>query len=321
MEAQSVDFMTLYQDCRLCPRECGVNRSDSAGGRTGFCKETSQLRVSYVGPHFGEEPPLTGTRGSGTIFFPGCSLRCSYCQNYQISRDGLGRPVDLAELVQQVESMIRDHGVHNVNLVTPDHFFPHAFMLISLLRLKGCSLPAVFNISGYQSVPILKLAEPYADIYLPDFKYADRALAAKFSKCRDYPDIALRAIAEMIRQKGFLDSFETSSSPANKGVMVRHLILPGYVENSINALTTLFLEFGALLPVSLMSQYSPVLPHEEDNMNRSLTAEEFQAVYAHALDLGFEHLFVQFPEEKGSAIKPPFLPDFRLTQPFSTPPE
>jgi putative pyruvate formate lyase activating enzyme len=225
--------------------------------------------------------------------------------------------VDLDELVQRVEQMIRDHRVHNINFVTPDHFFPHAFSLISLLRRKGYSLPAVFNISGYQSVPILKLAELYADIYLPDFKYADRALAAKLSRCRDYPDIALRAIAEMIRQKGFLDSFERSSLPANKGVLVRHLILPGYVENSINALTTLFLEFGALLPLSLMSQYSPVLHHEEENLNRGLGAEEFQAVYAHALDLGFEHLFVQFPDEERPGIKPSFLPDFRLNQPFS----
>jgi putative pyruvate formate lyase activating enzyme len=322
MKEQTIDFMALYQDCRLCPRECGVNRSGSGTeGRAGFCKETSQLRVSYVGPHFGEEPPLTGTHGSGTIFFSGCSLRCSFCQNYQISRDGLGWPVDLDELVQRVEQMIRDHRVHNINLVTPDHFFPHAFRLISLLRRKGYSLPAVFNFSGYQSVPILKHAEPYADIYLPDFKYADPALAARFSRCRDYPDLALRAIAEMIRQKGFLDSFERSTPSANRGVMVRHLILPGYVENSVNALTTLFLEFGALLPLSLMSQYSPVLAHKEENMNRTLRAEEFQAVYAHALDLGFHRLFVQFPDEKGPGTKPPFLPDFRLSQPFSTSPE
>jgi putative pyruvate formate lyase activating enzyme len=317
-----VDFMTLYQDCRLCPRECGVNRSDSAGEcRAGFCKETSQLRISYVGPHFGEEPPLSGTYGSGTIFFSGCSLRCSYCQNYQISRDGLGQPVDVDEVVRRVEQMIRDHHVHNINLVTPDHFFPHAFSLISLLRRKGYSLPTVFNVSGYQSVPILKLAEPYADIYLPDFKYADAPLAAKFSRSRDYADVALRAISEMIRQKSFLDTFESGSLLASRGTMVRHLILPGYVENSINALTILFLEFGALLPISLMSQYSPVVHHQEENMNRSLTAEEFQAVYAHAVDLGFVHLFVQFPEERGSSSKPLFLPDFRLTQPFFTPPD
>jgi putative pyruvate formate lyase activating enzyme len=314
--------MTLYQDCRLCPRECCVNRSGrAADGRAGFCGETSQLRISYVGPHFGEEPPLTGIRGSGTIFFSGCSLRCSYCQNFQISRDGLGQPAALNEVVQRVEQMIRSHHVHNINLVTPDHFFPHAFSLISLLRRKGHSLPAVFNVSGYQSVPILKLAEPYADIYLPDFKYADPALAAKFSRAKDYPDVALRALSEMIRQKGFLDTFQSGSLLATRGVMVRHLILPGYVENSVNALTTLFLEFGALLPLSLMSQYSPVLHHEDESMNRSLTEEEFQAVYVHAIDLGFEHLFVQFPEQRDSGMKPPFLPDFRLNQPFSASPD
>jgi putative pyruvate formate lyase activating enzyme len=215
--------------------------------------------------------------------------------------------------------MIRDDRVHNVNLVTPDHFFPHAFTLIASLRRNGCSLPSVFNISGYQALEMLKLAEPYADIYLPDFKYADGTLAARFSRCKDYPDVALRAISEMIRQKGFLDSFEKDAPLAAKGVLVRHLVLPGHVENSLNALTTLFLEFGPLLPVSLMSQYTPVLPHQEESMNRRLSAKEFQAVSDHAADLGLERLFVQFPEENAQGAKPPFLPDFRLDKPFSTP--
>ena len=319
MNSEAIDSSNLFQECRLCPRDCGINRSERAGQKpAGFCRETAQLKVAYVGPHFGEEPPLAGTHGSGTIFFSGCSLRCSYCQNFQISREGMGEALAVDELAERVMKMIKAHSVHNVNFVTPDHFFPHVFRLIFLLRGKGCDLPMVFNTSGYQSIPMLKMAEPFVDIYLPDFKYADPSLAARFSKCKDYSDVALRAISEMILQKGFLDSFESASLLARKGVLVRHLILPGYTENSINVLTTLYLEFGARLPLSLMSQYTPVRHHQEENMNRPVTSEEFQKVYEHAIDLGFENLFVQFPGE-GESRKPnedPFLPDFKKSQPF-----
>ncbi len=312
-----MDSVNAFESCRLCPRECGVDRL--AEGATGFCRETEQLRVAYVGPHFGEEPPLTGTRGSGTVFFSGCSLRCTYCQNFQISRDGMGEVVGVDELAQEVAVMIEAHSVHNVNLVTPDHFFPHVFRLISLLRLRGCDLPIAFNTSGYQSLTMLKTAEPFVDIYLPDFKYADPSLAARFSNCRDYIDTALAAISEMIRQKGFLDSSESGSLLAKKGVLVRHLILPGYVENSLDALTTLFLEYGSLLPLSLMSQYTPVRRYQEESMNRTVRPEEFRLVCDHALDLGFQNLFVQFPAVAplGEPSEEPFLPDFKKSRPFT----
>ena len=309
--------MKAFESCRLCPRECGVNRLE--GGTAGFCREAGRLRVAYVGPHFGEEPPLVGTHGSGTVFFSGCSLRCSYCQNFQISREGVGETLEVEELVEKVAEMIQTRSVHNVNFVTPDQFFPHVFRLVSLLRRSGYGLPVVFNTSGYQSLTMLKAAEPFVDIYLPDFKYSDTALASRFSRCEDYPDVTLKAISEMIRQKGFLDSFARESSLAEKGVLVRHLILPGYTENSVNALTTLFLEFGARLPISLMSQYMPVRRHREVNMNRTVTPEEFRSVYGHAMELGFENLFVQFPAEDGP-IRPretPFLPDFQRSQPFT----
>jgi putative pyruvate formate lyase activating enzyme len=315
-----INLTQWFKQCCLCPRECGVDRLEkSEKSRAGFCRQDSQLTVAYVGPHFGEEPPLTGTHGSGTVFFTGCSLRCSYCQNFQISREGLGENLALMELLTKVEQMILLQHVHNINFVTPDHFFPYVFQLVALLRSRAYHLPTVFNLSGYQSVDLLKAAQEYVDIYLPDFKYADRDLARKFSRCRDYPDVALAALSEMISQKGFLDSVLTGDSLARKGVLVRHLILPGHVENSIDALTTLFVEFGAELPLSLMSQYVPVTPQEAEPLNRCLTEEEFDRVYSHALDLGFEHLFVQFPEEKSPGSKPPFLPDFRLDKPFCTP--
>lgn len=314
------EFLKLYEDCRLCPRACGVNRlKQGSSARSGFCKESAQLRVAYVGAHWGEEPPISGKNGSGTIFFSGCSLKCSYCQNYQISRDGLGRPMDADELFSKVKGMIRESGVHNVNLVTPDHFLPHAFDLTCRLRRDGFDLPVVYNLSGYQAIGPLKSAESFVDIYLPDFKYSEPGLSMALSKCRDYPSVALDAIAEMVRQKGFLDVSDDPFTPAKKGVLVRHLILPGHVENSLNALTTLFLEFGRSLPLSLMSQYHPVIQQQDRHLNAPLAPEAFEKVYAHANDLGFEHLYVQFPDENARHIpdRPPFLPDFRLEQPFA----
>ena len=315
-----MDFMSLYRDCNLCPRRCGVNRfGRGANGREGFCRENHQLRIAYIGPHFGEEPPISGERGSGTIFFSGCSLQCVYCQNHQISKQGLGHSMDVDGLVERAMDMIARHGVHNINLVTPDHFFPSVFQCVSSLRKQGCSLPFVYNLSGYQSLSMLRIGAPYVDIYLPDFKYGDSGLARRLSRCGDYPKVALGALAEMVRQKGFLDVCENGNRIAKRGVLVRHLILPGEIENSLGALTTLFLEFGAALPVSLMSQYYPALPMEGKELNRPLTPDEFERVYTHALDLGFENLFVQFPEQNNdeSTHAPSFVPDFRVEKPFS----
>jgi len=312
-----MNFESLFENCRLCPRDCGVNRlGNEDRNRSGFCRQNHQLRVAYVGPHFGEEPPLTGTHGSGTVFFTGCSLRCSFCQNYQISREGLGRDITVEALCQEVEAMIQDHHVHNINLVTPDHFFPHVVALVLGLRERSHELPVVMNLSGYQSLAMLGMSEAIADIYLPDFKYADPHLSAKLSKCKDYGEVALQAISEMVKQKGFLDAFEKGTALATKGVLVRHLVLPGQMENSINALTTLFLEFGPRLPLSLMSQYTPVVPHRDQDLNRRLRREEFDTVYSHATSLGFERLFVQFPDDNPS-VEAPFLPDFQQDKPFS----
>ncbi|MBN1105337.1 MAG: radical SAM protein [Deltaproteobacteria bacterium] len=311
-----MDLEKFYTECRLCPRECGVDRTK---GQLGYCREAHRPRVAYLGPHFGEEPPLTGTCGSGTLFFTGCSLRCSYCQNYQISREGFGETAEVETLLQGVIDMMDRNSVHNLNLVTPDHFFPHAFALVDLLRRAGYDLPVVYNLSGYQAVPMLKVAEEFADIYLPDFKYSDSGLSSRLSGCRDYPEKALDAVAEMVRQKGFLDPLEEGAPTATRGVLVRHLILPGQVQNSLDVLTTLLLEFGAGLPLSLMSQYTPVLAQREEDLNRFVTGDEFDRVYRHALELGFEHLFVQFPEPGGRVgnRESSFLPDFRLARPFS----
>lgn len=310
-----MDYLSLYKKCELCPRRCGVDRTVSGSEENAFCGQDHQLRVSYIGPHHGEEPPISGTMGSGTIFFSGCSLKCSYCQNHQISRDGIGDITTVEALFEKAREMIQKDPVHNINFVTPDHFLPHVFNLVSLIKENEIDLSILFNTSGYQSIEMLRLSEEFVDIYLPDYKYSENDLSLKLSSCRDYPQRALNAISEMIRQKGFLDSFEHKKDTAEKGVLVRHLILPGKVENSKKALDLLFLEFGEDLPLSLMSQYHPVFDHEDGNMNRPIRTEEFDTVYSHALDLGFRNMFVQFPETCEEA-RPDFLPDFNLKSPF-----
>jgi putative pyruvate formate lyase activating enzyme len=210
--------------------------------------------------------------------------------------------------------MCLERRVHNLNFVTPDHFMPHAARLAFQLKREFPRLPVLYNFSGYQSLDLLKGLEPYADIYLPDFKYSDASLAKRYSGCADYPERAIDAISEMVRQKGFLDVSSSHDELATRGVLVRHLILPGAVENSINALTTLFIEFGPHLPISLMSQYHPVITHKDPVLNRRITNREFEDVYDHAKQLGFEFMFVQFPES--SQKTPSFVPDFRNKQPF-----
>ena len=302
-----------FRCCRLCPRQCGVNRLH---GEIGFCGETAQLRVAWIEPHFGEEPPISGTHGSGTVFFSGCTLQCDFCQNYQLSHLHLGNLTTVADVVQRLETLSVTQGIHNVNFVTPDHFFPYTIEIMSALRKNNIRIPSVYNMSGYERIDSLRGIADCADIYLPDFKYADRQLGERLAHCRNYPVAALDAIAEMVRQKGFLDVFLAGDPDqiARQGVLVRHLILPGQVQNSIDALSMLFLEFGKDLPLSVMSQYHPVDPCRIPGFERRITEDEFQQVYEHALSLGFHHLFVQYPERQNAP--PEFLPDFSQERPF-----
>lgn len=309
----------IFRNCQLCPRDCRADRTAAAPPQPGYCGESAQLRVAAIEAHFGEEPPISGTCGSGTVFFSGCSLKCIYCQNYQISHLHLGKYRTVAQVVAQIERLVQDRHIHNVNFVTPDHFFPQTIAIVNSLHRQGISLPIVYNLSGYQRIESLRLIAPVATIYLPDFKYSDAALAKRLSNASDYPAMALKAIAEMVRQQGFLDSFDAGDAAAaiiaTHGVLVRHLILPGQIKNSIDALTTLFTEFGRALPLSLMSQYYPVRRYRLTFLNRTGTEEEFQAVYQHALALGFNNMFVQFPDS--AASERPFLPDFTRSHPFA----
>lgn len=315
MDAITIDLLYKeYYNCRLCPRNCGVNRHS---GEIGVCGENEHLRVAAIEAHFGEEPPISGIHGSGTVFFTGCSLKCWYCQNYQISHNGVGVVMSVCDVADRLEQLIQHQHIHNINFVTADHFFPHTIDIVQQLAERGQRIPVVYNLSGYQSIASLQMVENSADIYLPDFKYSDADIAAQLSHCRDYPSIAIEAIAEMVRQKGFLDCVDkmgTGNVLASKGVLVRHLILPGQVKNSLEALTMLLIEFGPDLPLSLMSQYCPTRRFSQPYLNRCVTYDEFWEVYSHTQELGFNHLFVQFPDETGK--ERPFLPDFQREKPF-----
>jgi len=310
-----------YKQCTLCPRECKVDRTK---GHTGYCEETDKLHISSICAHFGEEPPISGTNGSGTVFFTGCSLKCCYCQNFQISFEGMGIFYTCEQVVDEINKLVYSHDIHNVNFVTPDHFFPHTIKIVELLREINISIPVLYNMSGYQKVESVKALEEYADIYMPDFKYADKNLAEQLSNAEDYPDRALESLIEMVRQKGFLDSFVEEKQIATKGVLVRHLILPGQVQNSKDILTTLFLEFGNDIPISLMSQYYPTAMLMKNNkftkltyMKRRITLKEFEEVYEHATSLGFRNILVQFPQNfRSKKDKTDFVPDFSKEKPF-----
>lgn len=307
--------LNSYKNCHLCPRECGVDRTLN---HQGICGETATLRIASIGPHYGEEPPISGTNGSGTIFFTGCSLKCLYCQNYQISTEGLGEEWDVSRVVDAISLIYNHHHIHNINFVTPDHFFPHTIEIVKGVRKKGIEIPILYNTSGYQKLSSLHAIEPYADIYMPDFKYSDKKLSIKLSHCEDYPDVALNAVYEMVKQKGFLDTEASRSKPAKKGVLVRHLILPDNVENSKDALTMLFAEFGKDIPISLMSQYFPAHYSKIEFLNRRITNKEFRQVYDHARALGFKNMFVQFPYHfKTEEDKTDFIPDFKKDKPFN----
>lgn len=298
-----------YRECRLCPRDCGANRVE---GKLGVCRETAVCRISSAGPHFGEEPSFTGTRGSGTIFFTGCSSRCFFCQNVQISIENSGRPVTPEELVA-IGRRLAGSGVHNLNFVTPDHFWPHVRHLCLALREEGVAIPTIFNSSGYQRADRVAAYAECMDMFMPDFKFAQPALAKTCMGDERYPDIALEALRKMVELKGFLEPWDpTGLEPARRGVLVRHLVLPGHVENTVEVLRLLRKEFGRLLPLSVMSQFHPMpLCHERKLLTRRIAKEEHEQVHALVEELGFQHVYIQ---DLSCDIE--YLPDFRDDEPF-----
>lgn len=282
-----------YTNCTLCPRQCGVDRT---AGQLGFCKAPAMAVVSKTMLHRWEEPALAGSGGSGAIFFGGCTLGCCYCQNRAISRRPVGKTVDSAGLRAMMEDLIA-RGAENIDLVTPTHYLPTILPALE----KPLSVPVVYNCGGYERAETLKALSGKVDIYLPDFKYADHALSKRLSFAGDYFAAAVGAIDEMLRQVG---APQWEGDKLKKGVIVRHLILPGQVENSLKVLDFLGERYGKNILVSLMRQYTP-MPGLPAPLDRPITDEEYDAV----LSWMFLNDLQGFTQEK-SASDSAFIPDF-----------
>ena len=285
---------------------------DRVAGKRGVCGETAVCRVAHAGAHFGEEPSFSGARGSGTIFLSGCSSHCFFCQNQQISGEHVGREFSPPEFLWLAESVLAK-GVHNLNFVTPDHFWPHISALCRELRTRGVTVPFLYNCSGYQLPELVTAVAEVMDIFLPDFKFADSALAAYCMGAADYPAVALAALKRMVAEKGFLYPWNPSGErTAERGVLVRHLVLPGQVENSLAVLELLHREFGSDLPLSVMSQYRPMPACAgKGEFACGVTAAEYDRVCARVEELGFWRVYIQ-ELTPGTA----FLPDFTQPEPF-----
>ncbi len=265
-------------NCKLCPHKCGALRTkDTIGGKCGL---TTDIKVARIAPHMWEEPPISGTRGSGTVFFSGCTLSCVFCQNYKISAENFGTSITAKKLSEEYKKL-EDMGVHNINLVSATQFLPE---IIKSFEIYKPSVPVVYNTGGFERVKTLKALEGIVDIYLPDFKYSDNKLGLEYSGAENYVETALSALSEMFRQKGKL--ILDDNGIAQKGVLVRHLVLPNHTRNSIEALNILKENFGDLLTLSLMGQYTPQgLACNHQKLSRKITKREYQKVLTHLWNL------------------------------------
>ena len=293
--------MEMQNLCMLCPRGCGVDRTE----RIGVCSVHQKVMIARAALHFWEEPCISGENGSGAVFFSGCPLHCVFCQNEEISHGKVGREITVEELAE-IHLRLQSQGANNINLVTGTHYIPAIVDSVKMARDKGLDIPIIYNTSGYETVESLKLLDGIVNAYLPDFKYWDRDLAEKYSRAPQYPDIAKSAIEEMVRQcpnllfneDGFIQS----------GVIVRQLLLPGYVKDSKAIIRYLHEKYNDRIYISLMSQYTP-MPQIKDNfpeLNRRVTKREYQSVVDYAIDLGIENAFIQ----DRAVAKESFIPEF-----------
>jgi putative pyruvate formate lyase activating enzyme len=279
----------LMFECRICPNECLVKRTE---GETGKCHSTDEVIISSVGPHFGEEPPLVGTNGSGTIFFTNCNLDCQFCQNYDISHLGIGEKVSIAQLANAM-LQLQHRGCHNINLVTPTHFAPQIVDALILAVEKGLELPIVYNCGGYESVETLKLLEDIVDIYMPDIKYSIDENALKYSGVHNYCETVKFAVKEMHRQVGDLKI--SRRGIAQRGLLVRHLVMPNDVAGSKAVIDFIADEISTGTYLNIMDQYRPTYhAHKYPKLDRQITASEYKEVVDYAfikgLKMGFDHL-------------------------------
>ena len=294
------EVFTLTKSCRLCPHSCGTDRTKTPG-RCGCLSEIKAARASL---HHWEEPCLSGTNGSGTVFFSGCTLSCVYCQNSEISHKSTGKIIS-AQRLAEIFIELQNLGAHNINLVTPDHFADKIADAIMIARLKNFTLPVVYNTSGYCSIDTLKMFDGLVDIYLPDFKYMSSEISKKYSFAENYPETAKAAINEMHRQQPVCQFDENGIM--TKGVIVRHMILPGFLYDSKEVVKYLYKTYKNNLYISIMNQYTPHGDLKKyPEICRSVSKREYDALVDFAINLGVENAFIQ----SGTAADESFIPHF-----------
>ncbi len=294
--------MEAYRHCELCPRKCGVDRI--AGGK-GRCMVDGRLMAARAALHMWEEPCLSDVEGSGTVFFSGCSLGCIFCQNHHIATADTGKEIT-SERLSEIFLELQAKGANNINLVTPTHYLPHIIEALTTAKAAGLHLPIVYNTGGYERVESLRMLEGLVDVYLPDFKYMDPAIAARYSKAPDYPEVVKAALAEMVRQVG--DPVFDEKEHMVRGVVVRHLLLPDHLQDSKDVIRYLYATYGDRIFLSIMNQYTPMeqLPAELPELHRKVTEEEYDALVDYAIDLGVENGFIQ----EGETAEESFIPAF-----------
>lgn len=294
-------IMNKYENCLLCPRKCGINRST---GQTGVCGVSAEIRVARAALHYWEEPCISGEKGSGAVFFSGCSLHCVFCQNREIS-DGKAGKVISKERLSDIFIELAGKGANNINLVTPGQYIPDIVWAVSDARRRGMKLPIVYNTSGYENVTELKLLEGIVDVYLPDFKYMDSALSAKYSRAKDYPSVAKQALSEMVRQQPKV-VIDDATGLIQKGVIVRQLLLPGHVNDAKAILKYLHDTYQNSIYISMMSQFTPIALKDYPEINRTVTGREYERLIDYAIKIGITNAFIQ----EGDVAKDSFIPAF-----------
>ncbi len=287
--------------CICCPRRCEAVRSKQCG----FCGETDTIRIARAAPHMWEEPPISGQNGSGTVFFSGCSLRCIFCQNHEIAVSHIGRDISTEALIE-IMLRLQSDGAHNINLVTASHFTAQLVPVLQRAKQSGLRVPVLWNSSGYELPETLRLLDGLIDIYLPDFKYINPQTAGEYSAAPDYPEIAKAALEEMVRQCG-APLLDPETGLMQRGVQVRHLVLPGHSQESRQVLWYLYQKYGNDIGYSIMNQYTPMPQMQEHPLlSRRVTAQEYDHVVQYARRIGIENAFTQ----AGESACESFIPDF-----------
>ena len=293
-----------YEKCILCPRACGVSRNK---GETGVCGVASELKLARAALHFWEEPCISGTKGYGTVFFSGCSMHCVFCQNQEIAQGLSGKSITRERLLD-IFFQLKEQGAVNINLVTPTHYLPHIIWALEKAKTSGLALPVVYNTSGYEKVESIKRLEGLVDVYLPDYKFSAEALAREYARASDYPQVAFDAIREMVRQQPVVEfRREAGQMLMKKGVMVRHLLLPGELYGAKQILAALYDAFGNQIYYSIMSQYTPMpqVAHHA-KLGRKVAKEAYENLVEYAMRLGITNGFIQ----SGEVAMESFIPHF-----------